>query len=187
MKHAQVININDDAVMAFIGDNVLEVGTQLPFHTIDVYTLLVDMKLWDLMSNAPVVIAGISMIYHIDAGYWTVDIDGSPSIKDILQDRHKYVGSVWENTLESENLIPFQITEFAVDNESLDDILMRMSYEIVIDGGQADFFWYQVGHHGEEAYRKFTAPAYEGGVGSTYATDPSRVTHRGAIVPYFVV
>lgn len=185
MKHAQVINLNEDVVMAFIGANVLETGTQLPMNSIEVFSLLVDMKLWNLMSNVPVTIAGLTMIYHINAGYWTVDIDGSPSIKGYLQDRHKYVGTVWGNVAEPESLMPFQIMEFAVDNESLDDILMRMSYEIIIDGGQADFFWYQVGHHGEESYRKFTAPAYEGGVGTTYATDPSRVTHRGAIAPYY--
>ena len=181
MKHPQVINFNEDTVMAFIGDNVIEQVTQLPMNTIEVFSLLVDIKLWDLMSNAPVTIEGLTMTYSITSRFWTIDISG---VSGDLQDRHKYVGTVYGNTAEPESLEPFQITEFAVDNESLDAILMRMSYEIVIDGGEAWFFWYAVGHHGDESYRRFSAPAYEGGVGSTYATDASRVTHRGAIETY---
>jgi len=183
MKHAQVINLNEDTVMAFIGDNVIEAATQELMHTI-ASSLLVDMKLWDLISNAPVTITGLTMTYSSTSRFWTVDIDGTPSIKSILQDRRKYVGTVYGNAAEPENLEPFQITEFAIDNESLDDILMRMSYEIVIDGGQAFFFWYAPGHHGDVSYRRFVAEAYEGGVGATFATDPSRVTHRGVIQQY---
>jgi len=182
MKHAQVINLDEDSVMAFIGNDVIEDGTQIPIHTLPVTTLLVDMKLWDLISNAPIVVEGLTMLYDSDSGYWLLDID---DVEGVLDDRHKYVGTIYANTAESEDLKSFQITEFAVDNESLDAILMRMSYEIVIDGGQAWFFWYADGHHGDEAYRRFAAPAYEGGVGTTYATDPSRVTHRGAIEAYY--
>jgi len=182
MKHAQVINLNEDSVLAFIYYDVIEDGTQTPINELETSSLLVDLKLWDLMSNAPVSIEGVTMSYQNQSKYWTIDV---ADISGVLQDRHKYVGTIYPNTSEPESLKPFQITEFAVDNESLDDILMRMSYEIVINGGQAWFFWYTPGHHGEESYRRFTAPAYEGGTGTTYATDPSRVTHRGVIEPYY--
>jgi len=182
MKHAQVINLNDDSVMAFLYYDVIESGTQIPMNEIDANSLLVDMKLWDLMSNAPVNVEGITMTYHLEPKYWTIDIS---DISGVLQDRHKYVGTISPNIAEVENLEPFQVTEFAVDNESLDDILMRMPYEIEVSGGQAWFYWYEVGQIGVPAYRRFAAPAYEGGTGTTYATDASRVTHRGAIQVYY--
>lgn len=181
MKHPQVINYNEDSVMAFIGNDVIEAVTQVPIYELT-DTLLVDMKLWDLMSNSAKTITALPMTYSYDARFWLLGMVG---VAPHLADRHKYVGTVYGNVGETENLEPFQITEFAVDNESLTSILMRMSYEIVIDGSQAFFFWYDLGHHGEESYRRFAAPAYEGGVGTTYATDPSRVTHRGAIQEYY--
>lgn len=178
MKHPQVINLNEDAVMAFIGSNVIEAGTQLLMNTIEASSLLVDIKLWDLISNAPVTIEGLTMTYIPTSRFWTIDISG---VSGDLLDRHKYVGTVCGNIAETENLEPFQITEFAVDNDSFEDVLMRLPYEIVIDGGEAHFVWYAAGQIGVAGQERFYASAYEGGTGTTFASDTSRVTHRGDV------
>jgi len=172
MKHAQVINFNDDSVMAFNNNDVIHNVSQIPMHQLEVSILQVDVKLWDLMSNSAVVIEDITMTHQDVPGFWTIDID---DIQGDLTDRHKYVGRITPNVSETEELREFKILEFAVDNDSFEDVLARLAYQIVIDGGEAYFVWHT------ESGPRYYAAAYEGGTGFTYATDPSRVTHRGPL------
>jgi len=74
--------------------------------------------------------------------------------------------------------------EFAVDRDGLELILMKLPYQIEVGESDAYFVWYEAGHIGEISYKEYIAPAYEGGVGTTFATDPSRVTHRGEVTRY---
>ena len=59
--------------------------------------------------------------------------------------------------------------------KTIQAVLARLTYQIVIDGGEAYFVWHT------ESEAKYYAAAYEGGTGFTYASDPSRVTHRGPL------
>jgi len=172
MKHAQVINFLEDSVLAFNNSDVIHNTSQIPLYQLEVSILTVDVQLWDLMSNSAVNITGVTMNHQSTAGFWTIDID---DIKAYLIDRHKYVGKIVPNISESEALREFKVTEFAVDNDSFEAVLARLMYQIVIDGGEAYFVWHN--SFGPLYYAK----AYEGGVGFTYASDPSRVTHRGPL------
>jgi hypothetical protein len=178
MKHPQVINLLDDSVMAFSADNVIDDTTQDEIDGGTYPTISVDLNLYDLMTNAPVAISSITMTYRSLSDFWTIDI---ADVSSMLTDRHKYVGTVSEDGATA-NMRNFKVLEFAVDNDGLEDTLMRLPYQIEI-GGTSDFVWYNVGQLGVGGQERYTAPAYEGGTGTTYATDPSRVTHRGAVVP----
>jgi len=181
MISPQVINLNSDSVMAFNGYDVINDTTQIPMRENEVFTLLVDMTFYDLMSNSSFTIAAIVMTWR-SVNFWTVNIS---DLSGYLTDRHKYVGKVLPNPDEHENLRIFYIPEFVIDNNSFEDTVMRMPYEIVIDGGEAHFQWYdEVADFGNLSRCKYWAPAYEGGTGTTYATDPSRVTHRGKVERY---
>jgi hypothetical protein len=79
----------------------------------------------------------------------------------------------------------FKINEFCIDNDSFEDTWMRLPYQVEIANNQIR--WYDtVAHFDNPTYCKFVADIYEGGVGTTYATSASSVTHRGPIVPYSV-
>lgn len=194
MKHSQVVNIGDiptsfddgvDSVLAFDGTSVIDDTDQLPLgegtHSA-ITSIQVDVAFFDLMTGAvsPVSITNITMTYQSTVKYWTVDI---ADVKAALIDRHKYVGLVSENG-SSANLRDFTINEFAVDNDSFEASWMRQPYQIEIGGGEAWMVWYTPGNLGVGGEETYKAPAYEGGTGTTYATDPAKVTHRGAIVPY---
>ena len=172
MKHAQVINLNDDSVLAFNNSDVIHNTSQIPLYQLEVSVLQVDVQLWDLMSNSAVTIEDVTLTHQSSPGFWMLDLD---DIKDDLDDRHKYVGKIVPNVSETEELREFKILEFAVDNDSFEGVLARLMYQIVIDGGEAYFVWHT------ESQALYYAAAYEGGTGFTFASDPSRVTHRGPL------
>ena len=192
MKHAQVVSIGDipssfdngvDSVLAFNGTSVIDDTDQLPLgegghsgHT----SIQVDVQFFDLMTGAAVLaVTDITMTYQSTVKYWTVAV---ADIKSVLTDRHKYVGLVTENGVTA-NMRDFTINEFVIDNDSLEASLMRQPFQIEI-GAEAWIVWYNPGQIGVVDQETYKAPAYEDGTGTTWATDPAKVTHRGAIVPY---
>jgi hypothetical protein len=77
----------------------------------------------------------------------------------------------------------FQILEFTVDNDGLEDVWMHLPYQIAIDT-ISYFIWYQKGHDGEVGFEMWKAKAYQDGIGTNSATSAEKVTHRGPIIPY---
>lgn len=180
MISPQVINLNSDSVMAFNGYDVIDNTTQLPIRESDISSLLVNITFHDLMSNSSFVIESVVMTWQT-VNFWTINIDDLSNLVDL----RKYVGKISPHPDEAANLRTFYIPEFVIDNNSFEDTVMRMPYEIVIDGMQAHFQWYDsIDDFGNLSLCKYRAPAYEGGTGTTYATDPSRVTHRGKMERY---
>lgn len=172
MKHPQVISLLEDSVLAFSNNDVIHNTSQVPLYQLEVSSLRVDVQLWDLMSNSVVTIEDVTLTHQSVPGFWTLDLD---DITADLDDRHKYVGKIVPNVSETEELREFKILEFAVDNDSFEAVLARLAYQIVVEGGEAYFVW----HNEVEAL--YYAAAYEGGVGFDFASDPSRVTHRGPL------
>jgi len=189
MKFPQVINLNTDSIIVFNGDNVIDDTDQLPLGTdhsittIDVLVELISLQSGMALST----VSSLAMTYMSAVDYWRISINDlktqlGPTFSNI--DKVKYIGKVNEVASGSANMRSFKIEEFAVDNESFTDVWMDLPYQVEISGGEAWMVWYEDGHIGDSGYEKFKAPAYEGGTGTTYATDPARVTHRGAITTY---
>jgi hypothetical protein len=182
MKNPQIININPvdqggDAVLSFIGSDVIYDSTQLPID--DLATIQVGISLWNLTDDSARSQSPLVMTYHEDANFWTIPIS---DIASILTNRNKYVGSI--AAVDASGMRSFQVLEFTVDNDGLEDVWMHLPYEIKVDGGEAWFIWYQADHIGEVGFEVWMAEAYQGGTGTTFASSPEKVTHRGAIVPY---
>jgi len=118
------------------------------------------------------------MSYNASADFWTINVS---DVASVLRDRDKYVGLVKENGGVAHNMRDFKIDEFCVDNDGFEATWMRLPYQVEINeiGGTAFIRWYATAYIGDPLYE---APAYQGGVGTTCATTPANVTHRGAIV-----
>jgi hypothetical protein len=182
MKNSQVVNLNEDSVVAFDGDDIIDDTTQLPIGlNSGITSISVDLSFLDLMTGAVTTVANKLMTYKSLTDFWTVDV---ADIKSSLNDRRKYVARVLEVIGGSANMRPFKVLEFAVDNDSFESTWMRLPYEVVVLNNEAWIVWYEDGKIGQSGYEKFKAPAYQGGTGTEYATDPSKVTHRGAIVSW---
>jgi len=189
MKDPQVISIsgeNADAVIAIWGQYVIDDNpddSQAPLTT---SPITVNMDLWDLTDNAAIALTGISMVYDSASKFWFIPCAAGTTLGDALTDRHKYVARVSDASGSGAGFMrEFSLEEFAVDNGSFEQMLARLPYEVVIDTPQSYIVWYDEDSNiGDPLYAQFKAPAYEGGVGTTSATDATRVTHRGAIVPY---
>jgi len=191
MKYPQTISIsgdNADAVMAVWGEDVIDDNpddSQAPMG--DTVSLInIDINLYDLTSNAGIALAGIAMTYDSDSKFWLIPCASGTTLGDALTDRHKYVARVSDSSGSGAGCMrEFSLEEFAVDNDSFEEMLARLPYQVEIDTPQSYIVWYDsdsnIGIAGNEMYK---APIYEGGVGTTSATDASRVTHRGAIVPF---
>ena len=188
MKAPQVINIstvsllNPDSVMAFDGDSIIDDTTQVPITS---GSISIQLDLFDITIGSALSSVETTMSYQSGSKFWTTDI-ATLMVLTSLYDRHKYVGRVSELSPYSKNMREFKIMEFAIDNESFDSILALLPYQVEIGGGVAKINWYDsVSNFGDSEHIIYTADAYEGGTGTTYAQDPSRVTHRGAVtVPY---
>ena len=180
MVHAQVINPYKDSVMAFDGYTVINNTTQLELgREVSISEILVDINFWDLMNNSNVSVGPIKMTYHETVDFWTVDVaDVMGRLADGLADMHKYVGRVMEASPAPNSMRAFKILEFSIYHDDLENTLFSLPYEIVIGIGIAKFQWYD---NLIDKNVLYIADAYEGGVGTTYATHPSRVTHRGPI------
>ena len=182
MMSEQVINLLRDSVIAIDGEDVITDDTQLNIGKNSIGTSIsATIDLWDLISNSHVgPFTGITMTYQADVDHWTIDVaDLIDGINGLL-DRRKYVAYVSSSDY---TMRSFKITEFCVDDDSFEATLMRLPYQVEIDGGEAWLRWYPTeADFGTPANALYKSPAYEGGVGTTYATDPARVTHRGAVV-----
>ena len=173
MINPQVINLNEDDIIAIDSLNVIDDTTQDPMTETDIN---VDIYFWDLMTNAGVTVTNKIMTYQSDPDVWTIDVaDFSAS----LTDRHKYVAKITTAAipLETANMRDFKLQEFSVDNGSFEDTWMRLPYEVDISAGKIK--WYETTPGVGPAL--FQADIYQDGVGTTAATDTSRVTHRGPI------
>ena len=176
--NSQAIDLLRDTVIAIDGFDVINEDDQ---ETLGIYhgvtSVPIAIDLWDLVSNSHVATINVTMTYQTTVDWWTIDI---ADISASLSDRHKYVANITDYT----NMMrAFKILEFYVDNESFEATLMRLPFQVEIDGGEAWMRWYATtADFGTPANALYKAPAYEGGVGTTYATDPSRVTHRGAVI-----
>lgn len=178
MKHPQVINVNEDAVIVIDGLDVIDDTTQALMSDSET-SIDVDLYLWDLMSNSgDSIIDTITMTYESDPDVWKIavaDITGAVTITD----RHKYIIRVTTSSAETANMRDFKISEFAVDNDSFEATLMRLPYQVEI-GSPSKIIWYEDTSWATPLYE---AEAYQDGTGTTDATDVSRVTHRGPITP----
>lgn len=186
MKHPQVINLLEDAVMVFDGDIIIDATDQLPLGTDHGKTTIqVDINFFDVTSGLPVIEVGnAELLYKAASDHWAILLNGEGTPSDIvgsLTDRHTYVALVSETSPGSQNMRSFKIADFSVDNNSFENVWMKYPYEVVITGSAAHIRWYLPNEIGGVA--KFEAEAYEGGTGSTFATAANRVTHRGAITP----
>ena len=173
MKNPQVINLNEDSVIAIDGDSVIDDTTQALMSATET-TIKVDIELWDIMSNSGSTVSNKVMTYESDPDVWTINIS---DLSSALTDRHKYVARITTATAETANMRDFKLQEFAIDNDSFEDAWMRLPYQVVI-GAPSKIIWYE---DTSWATPKYEAEAYEGGTGTVSATDPSRVTHRGPI------
>lgn len=182
MRFPQIINPRLDTVIAIDGDNVIDDTTQLPLAP-GITSVQVDLHFHSINEDAHAFVDDVTMTYVSTVDHWTVDLD---DFKAVLKERHKYVGLINENVGGSANMRQIKMLEFAYEEDGLELTLMRLPYQIEIGVSDAYFVWYEDGHIGEFAFRKYIAPAYEGGVGTDFATDPSRVTHRGAVVVWEV-
>lgn len=177
MKSPQVINLLEDSVMAFDGANVIDNTTQLPIDSFGF--MLIKLQLIDLMTGTDISFDA-PIVYHSLSKHWTLDL---ADLTTVLTDRHKYIGSVVDNDPGTQNMRTFQLSEFAIDNDSFEQAWMRLPYQIEIGGGETWMYWYDdIANFGNPANRKFKAQSYMGGSGTTYATSPDKVTHRGPIV-----
>ena len=177
MRFPQTINPLLDTVVAIDGTNVIDDTTQLPLGPGET-VIQVDMHFLSINDGAHYYVEDITMTYSSDVDHWTIDV---ADFKSTLRERHKFVGIINKNTEESIDMRTIKILQFSYEEDGLELTLMRYPYEIVVGESDAYFIWYEDGHIGEFAYRKYIAPAYQEGEGTTFATDPSKVTHRGAI------
>jgi hypothetical protein len=184
MVNAQVINLFNDTLMAFDGYTVIRDADQLELgREVEESVIQVDVHLWDLIDGSSISVEDIAMTYRVDVDFWTIDI---ADVSGILTEKHKYVGKVSEHD-DVVDMRDFKILEFTVYDDILENTIATLPYEIVISPGSSDFFWYDADANiGDFGHAIYTAPAYEGGVGTTAATDASRVTHRGGITRYLV-
>ena len=184
MKNPQVLSFagpSADSTIAIWGEYIIDATTQLPITSPT--TLKIDINLFDVTSGSNIgTAANKSLIYDSTSTFWYFAVSDLSALLTASVDRHKFVAKISKNSGESTNLKTFYLDEFAVDNNSFEETLMRLPFEVKgypTDSDPLHIVWSDV--IGGTA--KYKAPAYEGGSGvSTPATDPSRVTHRGAIV-----
>ena len=185
MRNPQVINTNLDAIIVVDGENVIKDSDQ-SYLSGGVWAganITVDITLLNISTGlSSTVIVGEILRYDSDSDFWYVDLAGAgtPTLLATFNanDRTKFVARVVENGAASD-MRPFKFTEFVIDNDSFEDTWMRRPYEVVI-GATSKIKWYAVGDIGGTPL--YEAEVYQDGVGTTSATDASRVTHRGPIV-----
>ena len=183
MKNPQVINLNEDSVLAFDGDSIIDDTDQLPLALADpkghglTDPISIEIYFYDLIAGELVIPVDTTMVYNPHTDFWMVDVS---TLTSYLEDRIKYVGRVVEIG-STNNMRPFKIDEFCVDNDSFEATWMRLPYQVEtnLEFGEAYIRWYA-----DTAFTTllFQAQAYQGGTGTIYATTPANVTHRGPIV-----
>ena len=183
MRDPQVINTALDAIIVIDGENVVDDTLQLYLGTgvwggVDI---TVDITLFNISTGlATTVIVGETLKYNAASDFWYVDLAGvgTPTLLATfnLNDRTKFVARFVENGTLSD-MRPFKLQEFVIDNGSFENVWMRLPYQIVI-AATSKIIWYTATDWVTPVYEAYV---YQDGVGTTYATDASRVTHRGPI------
>ena len=178
MKFPQVLNINtsdakSDAVISFNGDDIIDDTDQLTLG-IDkgISSVSVLIGFYNLTTGSYVSAPGLlTMSYVGSVDMWTIPVSGFASV---LTDKTKYTALVTESVT-SHNMRSFKMNEFVVDNE----IVERGPFEIDCVSSPSKIIWYSDTAGGTAVAE---AEIYEGGTGTTEATSPEKVTHRGPIV-----
>jgi len=180
----QILNINTDDTtrdrrIVIDSVNVIRDDDQTPMHEIPVFSIPVDINVLELTSmDASGNEEDITMTYNSDLDVWILDID---DFKDLFTDRNKYIAKISENiSVTNYDMRDFKLQEFAVDNDSFENVIARLPYEVDIAAGK--MYWYETTPGVDPPL--YMASIYQDGVDTTPATDPARVTHRGPIVPY---
>ena len=181
MVMPQVINLNRDKVVGFNGDDILDDTTQLPLGKApySLATIQTQWWFWDLMNNSLLgSIPYVNLTYRTDVDGWFALI--SEINVAALTDRTKYFVKV--DCSDGSNMRSFKILEFAVENDSLEDTLMRLPYEIRCTPGNCYILWYDhIANFGNPDHVMFRAVGFQNGSSDLVATDPSKITHRGPI------
>jgi hypothetical protein len=180
MKNPQVINLNEDYVLAFDGDNVIDDTDQLPLGTShSISSVQVDVVVYDVMAEMTSSVINITMTYQPKVDFWTISLS---DISTILIDRRKYIGLIAGNIADENNMRKFKIKEFCIDNDSFEATWMRLPYQVEI-GTPSMIRWYAASDPTYSGSPLFEAHAYQGGTGNISATSAANVTHRGSIIP----
>lgn len=187
MKDPQIISIageNPDLYIMVWGGYVIDDTTQAPITTTPID---IEINLFDVTDGSTAVVNNASMVYDTGSKFWRIAFTaGTPTLASQLVDRHKYVARVSEDTGTSLNMREFVLEEFAVDNGSFEETLMRLPFVVKPHPTLTTMhiIWYNVGQIDVAGQEQFMAPVYESVGPLVAATDPTRVICRGAIVPY---
>ena len=194
MKDPQIISIageNPDLYLMVWGGYVIEDSGASEQDPITSTPIDIQIDLFDVTDGSTATVNNAILVYDTGSKWWRVALtSGTPTLVSQLVDRHKYVARISEEAAASpsRDMREFALEEFAVDNGSFEETLMRLPFNIMehpSHAGELYMIWYDTDAHiGNVTYAEFMAPAYQGGTAQVPATDPSLVTHRGAIVPY---
>lgn len=196
MKNPQVISVagpSADTVLVVWGKNVIKdsgVEEQVPLAelSVPITSVVVDVVVFNVTNGSTVgTSASVTMTYESNSKFWKIPLaGGTPAISTLFTDHSKYVARVFEHAGGTADMREFSLDEFAVDNDLFELTLARLPYEVCINNrypGQSWMVWYDsVTNFGNLTFAKYRARVYEGGIGTTDATDASRVTHRGPII-----
>ena len=184
MKDPQIISVegeNPDLYLAIWGGYVIDNTTQVPITT---SPITIQIDLFNVTDGSTAQVTGGIMTYDTGSKFWSIPLATggvSPNrLMDKLVDRNKYVGRISE-PLATRNMREFVLEEFARDDGSFEETLMRLPFQVEI-GPPSWIVWYD--SIDPVGTAKFKAKAYENGSGVTYATEAARVTHRGPIIPF---
>jgi hypothetical protein len=148
-------------------------------------SLKVNVSLLDMTTNSVHVKSNLTMSYKTSANVWALkilDISTNDSGNPMLTNGHKYTGMISSaaGNPSGSMMREFAVLEFTVDDKGLEKTLMTQGYELDFSNAlDPKFVWRD--NQGNPTY---TAKAYTGGTGTTPATSPADVTHRGPIVKF---
>lgn len=188
----QSVNTSD-AVMTFDGVDIIteadfgvsggryqkELGRELGYTSISV-----DVVLLDMTANTEHTKSRVTMSYRPAVDCWTIlisDITADNSGSPMLVDGHKYFGVLKQSTADPNPTPPemrlVSVYEFSVDNGAFEDTLMNLGYELDFVSSPPKMVWRDAANN-----IIYKADVYSGGSGTSPATSPADITHRGPVV-----
>jgi len=169
--------VDRDRLMVFDGAYIINDTTQVPLTDA---ILEVTVNLLNLKTGAEDSL-DVEMNISTDNRFYYIDLDVYTALKAKLLDKTKFVASIVERGWT--NMRTFTVDEFAVDYGELEAVLSTKAYQFEDLGtANAKIVWYDsVSDMASMINPRFEAPVYEGGTGTTRATRPEKVTHRGPI------
>lgn len=190
MKHPQIIKAKGaldidgyDKYIVIDADNVIQDSDQSrigPDENPTGVTIPVIVSLFNITdgTSSATLTGEVDMVYDPDTEYFTIDISSGAPLS-LLEYGKKYVGMISEDgsTYDMRN---FKLDEFVVSRDISEETLALLPYQIEI-GSPSQIVWYRTVSGSTFTDALYSAPLYEGGEGTTYATSPERVTHRGAV------